>query len=65
MEMQGSSHCSSLNGGKFELKYNALPKPLASLEIGVDNFAGYEELHQEIELKKEMNNPFVLLGDKH
>ncbi|GGE61313.1 DUF4179 domain-containing protein [Priestia taiwanensis] len=60
IELTGSSNSSTLIGDKFEIRYDALPKQLDSLQLVIKEFAGYETLHTEIPLTMTKNDPIML-----
>ncbi|GIN22332.1 MAG TPA: DUF4179 domain-containing protein [Bacillus bacterium] len=51
----GSGHRSAINGMKFDLRFDALPKKLDSLELVVKEFAGYKKLEEKIKLTSQKN----------
>ena len=51
----GSGHRSAINGMKFYLRFDALPKKLDSLELVVKEFAGYKKLEEKIKLTSQKN----------
>lgn len=59
----GSGVSSSLTGSKFELRYDALPPQLESLEIVVDQFIGYESIETKLALAESSPDEPVLLMD--
>ncbi|MEH7111434.1 DUF4179 domain-containing protein [Neobacillus niacini] len=62
VEIMGSSYKSSLNGRKFDIRYNALPKQLNSLELVIKEFVGYQRLEEKITLSSISNGPITLGG---
>ncbi|WP_342431628.1 DUF4179 domain-containing protein [Neobacillus sp. FSL H8-0543] len=50
VEIKGSGSRSSLKGSKFEVRFDALPTNLDSLELIVKEFVGYKKLNQTIAL---------------
>ncbi len=46
----GSGIQSSLIGRKFDIRYDALPEPLESLELVMKKFVGYQKLEEKISL---------------
>ena len=48
--IEGSSIQSSLTGKKFDIRYNALPEHLDSLELVMKKFVGYQKLEEKISL---------------
>ncbi|VEF49315.1 Uncharacterised protein [Bacillus freudenreichii] len=57
----GSAYRSALNGMKFDLRYDALPKKLDSLELVIKEFAGYKKLEEKIKFTSRKN---FTVGDK-
>ncbi|MED4017054.1 DUF4179 domain-containing protein [Sutcliffiella cohnii] len=55
----GGGYQSSLLGRKFSLNYDALPKGLHSLELKINEFAGYENVDKKLALATN-NNPTML-----
>ncbi|MHC0038018.1 DUF4179 domain-containing protein [Pseudoneobacillus sp. C159] len=53
----GSGSHSALKGRKFELRYDALPKQLDSLQLVINKFVGYEKLEEKIPLTPHTNEP--------
>ncbi|MDQ1910824.1 DUF4179 domain-containing protein [Paenibacillus sp. GD4] len=49
--MEGSGFEHSMKGKRFELRYDALPKELESLQLAVREFPGYEKLAEKVSLK--------------
>ncbi|KGM45281.1 DUF4179 domain-containing protein [Neobacillus niacini] len=62
IEIMGSSNTSSLRGRKFDIRYNALPKQLDSLEIVIKEFVGYQKLEEKISLSSITNGPITNEG---
>lgn len=60
VEMIGSGHSSAPGGRKFDLRYDALPKPLESLELVIQEFIGYRQLDQRLPLASAGEEPFFL-----
>lgn len=59
----GSGFRSLLRGGyNFELKFDALPSELTTLDLVVEQFIGYEEIDAEISLKTLQEEPYVIGG---
>ncbi len=50
VEIKGSGSGSSLKGRSFEVRFDALPSNLESLELNVKEFVGYKKLNQTIAL---------------
>ena len=63
VEMVGSGISTSLGGTKFELRYDALPKELDSLELVVKEFVGYTIVDEKIPLSPINEQPFLLKGE--
>jgi len=59
----GSGTRSSLQGRKFDIRYDALPKQLESLQLVVNEFVGYQELGEKISIAS-INNEKILLDGK-
>lgn len=62
VEIMGSSNSSSIKGRKFDIRYNALPKQLNSLELVIKEFVGYQRLEEKISLSSINNGPISLDG---
>ncbi|MFN7251399.1 MAG: DUF4179 domain-containing protein [Anaerobacillus sp.] len=62
VEILGSSSGSSFTGTKFDIKYDALPKELNSLELIVKEFAGYQQLNTSISLHSSFDTAYNLSG---
>ncbi|MEH7178248.1 DUF4179 domain-containing protein [Neobacillus vireti] len=62
IELMGSSNTSSLRGRKFDIRYNALPKQLDSLELVIKEFVGYKKLEEKISLSSSSNGPITIDG---
>lgn len=60
IDMLGSGSHSSLNGKKFEIRYDALPDQVESLNLNVKQFAGYERLDKDFSLKNMKDAPYIL-----
>ncbi|CAM3883674.1 DUF4179 domain-containing protein [Mesobacillus thioparans] len=50
MDQLGSGVETSMSGSKFELRFDALPEKLESLELVVKDFIGYKKLDEQIPL---------------
>lgn len=61
--MLGSGSRTSLRGSEFELRYDALPKDLDSLELVVKEFVGYSIVDEKIPLSPINEHPFLLKGE--
>lgn len=59
----GSGSGTSLGGTGFELRYDALPKELDSLELVVKEFVGYTVVDEKIPLSPIREQPFLLKGE--
>ncbi len=59
----GSGSQSSYTGMKFDIRYDALPSDLESLELVIKEFVGYRKLDRHISLPSPADQP-VLLEDK-
>lgn len=64
VEVIGSGYSTSITGRTFELRYDALPQPLHSLELHVSKFVGYEEMNTAIPLTNLDDSPYSLGHDK-
>lgn len=53
--MMGGGSTSSVRGTEFDLRYDALPKDLNSLQLEMREFTGYEEINQKISLDTEID----------
>lgn len=63
VEIMGSGNQSSYLGGRnFEIRFDTLPKQLDSLELIVNEFAGYEKLDMSIPLQSSLDEPISLSG---
>lgn len=62
VQMLGGGHSSSLKGRTFDLRFDALPSNLESLEIAVKQFAGYKTLDEKINIATVGAEP-IPLGD--
>lgn len=63
IELTGSGGTrSSLQGRKFDIRYDALPKQLESLQLVVNEFIGYQELDEKISLSSLENEKILLDG---
>lgn len=62
IELMGSGNRSALNGRKFELNFDALPKQLDSLELVMKEFVGYQSLKEKISLESIGGEPISLNG---
>ncbi|WP_284638290.1 hypothetical protein [Paenibacillus silviterrae] len=61
--MEGSGFEHSMKGRRFELRYDALPKELESLQLIVREFPGYEKLAEKVSLKPvSSKEPISLAG---
>ncbi|RXJ02433.1 DUF4179 domain-containing protein [Anaerobacillus alkaliphilus] len=56
----GSGATSSIRGTKFEIRYDALPKEINSLELLIKDFVGYQNVAETYSLDKAQ----FLVGDK-
>lgn len=57
VQLMGSGNQSSLKGQEFEVRYDALPKQLDSLQLVINEFVGYEKLEENIALATIKNEP--------
>lgn len=64
VDLQGSGHHSAIGGRSFELRFDALPESLTSLELVVDTFTGYADLNARIRLDALEDN-MVPIGERH
>jgi hypothetical protein len=62
VDKMGSSVGSTLTGSEFELRFDALPEQLDSLEIVVREFIGYKKLEEKLPLAAREGVPFNLDG---
>ncbi|UQZ32220.1 hypothetical protein C2I18_00845 [Paenibacillus sp. PK3_47] len=62
IELLGSGNRSSLGKSSFELRYDALPEPLESLELTVKEFAGYQKLDEQLDLTAVNEEPVSISG---
>lgn len=60
---ESSGTTSGLMGKTFELRFEALPKQLDSLQLVIKEFVGYKKLNEKIPLATTGNEP-ILVGDK-
>ncbi|MCG7343367.1 DUF4179 domain-containing protein [Sporosarcina sp. ACRSL] len=63
VEMMGSGITTKLGGTTFELRYDALPKELDSLDLVVKEFVGYTIVDEKIPLSTISEHPFLLKGE--
>jgi len=63
IELTGSGTRSSLQGSKFDIRYDALPKQLESLQLVVNEFVGYQKLDEKISIST-IDNEKILLDGK-
>ncbi|WP_216829703.1 DUF4179 domain-containing protein [Alkalihalobacterium elongatum] len=63
VQQLGGGSRSSIRGTQFDIRFDALPETLESLEIVMREFFGYKKLDQTILLSDIGENP-VLLGEK-
>ncbi|MCT8136689.1 DUF4179 domain-containing protein [Anaerobacillus sp. CMMVII] len=59
VEILGSSSSSSLRGTKFEIRYDALPEQLNSLELHIKEFIGYATLQETYSIQQSI----ALMGE--
>lgn len=62
VEVVGSGISSSLGSATFELRFDALPKKLDSLELVVKEFVGYTIVNEQIPLTSTEEQPFEMNG---
>lgn len=62
VEVVGSGTTSALGSTKFELRFDALPKKLDSLELVVKEFVGYTIVNEQIPLPSTTGQPFGMNG---
>ncbi|GIN97274.1 hypothetical protein J6TS1_31440 [Siminovitchia terrae] len=62
VQMVGGGYQSALLGSKFDVRFEALPKKLDSLELVVKHFAGYKILGEKIKLDSSKNEPVTIGG---
>lgn len=62
LEQLGSGITTSLRGNRFELRYDALPDELESLQIVMKEFVGYQPLNEKIPLAEVGNGPIEMGG---
>ncbi|WP_313429945.1 DUF4179 domain-containing protein [Siminovitchia terrae] len=62
VQMVGGGYQSALIGSKFDVRFEALPKKLDSLELVVKHFAGYKILGEKIKLDSSKNEPVTIGG---
>ncbi|MCM3651043.1 DUF4179 domain-containing protein [Metabacillus litoralis] len=60
VQLMGSGNQSSLKGQVFEVRYDALPKQLDSLQLVIKEFVGYEKLEENIALATIKNEPIPI-----
>jgi hypothetical protein len=63
VEIKGSGSRSSLKGRSFEIRFDALPSNLESLELNVKEFIGYKKLNQTIALKDISDESIDIAGE--
>ncbi|MFV8829926.1 DUF4179 domain-containing protein [Alkalihalobacterium sp. APHAB7] len=64
VQQLGGGSTSSIRGINFDIRFDALPQPLQSLELVMKQFVGYEKLDQTINLAKTGENPISLFDGK-
>ncbi|GIN73968.1 hypothetical protein J14TS2_44430 [Bacillus sp. J14TS2] len=62
LEQLGSGITTSLRGSEFELRYDALPDQLESLQLVMKEFVGYQPLNEKISLAEIGNRPIEMGG---
>ncbi|MEH7253429.1 DUF4179 domain-containing protein [Neobacillus niacini] len=62
VELMGSGSTSSLRGRTFDIRYDALPKQLDSLELVMKEFVGYQKLDEKMSLSSISEGPITLDG---
>jgi hypothetical protein len=62
IELVGGGSNSSLTGIKFDIRYDALPKKLDSLELVMKEFVGYQKLDKKISLASISDGPITIGG---
>lgn len=63
VEMIGSGSSTVLGGTEFELRFDALPKKLDSLELVVKEFVGYTIVDENIPLSPINEQPYLIKGE--
>ncbi len=64
VEKIGGGNSSAFLGRKFDIRFDALPEPLHSLELVVKEFVGYEKINKRITLGAPQEEPFLLYDNK-
>lgn len=62
VEIIGSSNRSSLKGSKFDIRFDALPEELNSIELVMKEFFGYQKLEEKIHLASMSDKQINLSG---
>lgn len=62
VEIIGSSSRSAIRGTKFDIRYDALPKQLDSLDLVIKEFVGYQLLQEKFPLASFGDESFMLDG---
>ncbi|MDV2682912.1 DUF4179 domain-containing protein [Alkalihalophilus lindianensis] len=60
VELKGHSSKSTMRGNDFDIRYDALPEQLDSLEIVMNKFVGYAAVDEKISLAHAESTPLVL-----
>lgn len=63
VEILGSGTKSGVRGYKFDIRYDALPKDLESLQLVMKKFVGYQTLNEKLSINKSAEQSFKI-GDK-
>ncbi|MEH7385870.1 DUF4179 domain-containing protein [Bacillus sp. JJ1521] len=61
----GSGVSTTLNGTKFDIQYDTLPKQLKTLQLIMKDFVGYQQLEEKISLEDVSDKPIHLAHNKH
>lgn len=64
VEIIGSSNRTSLKGSKFDIRFDALPEELNSLELVMKEFVGYQKLEEKIPLASMSDKRINLSGNE-
>ncbi|MDE5415078.1 DUF4179 domain-containing protein [Alkalihalobacterium chitinilyticum] len=64
VQQLGGGSTSTIRGYNFDIRFDALPQPLQSLELVIREFVGYETLNQTVKLRTIDKDPIPLLDDK-
>lgn len=64
VQQLGGGSTSTIRGYNFDIRFDALPQPLQSLELVIREFVGYEKLEQTVNFETFDKDPIPLLDGK-